>query len=175
MGAVAAVLWITAGFLVLLGVVGPKRLYWGTQAWQYRDPAAHEPSDASYDVSRVVTWVLAGLMTLSAIGVTVTASRDLTAAQVLDAADRIASEFESMEGEGFLDPSVRGVADRLGYGSELGIEDVSSFDDADRYEITNGEGQHPVCLAITADRGDPFDDDYLEAVTYDAEVTPGEC
>jgi hypothetical protein len=175
MGAAAAVLWVTAGFLVLLGVVGPKRLYWGAQAWQYKHPEANEPSDASYDVSRVVTWVLAGLMTVFAIGVSVSAGRDLTAAQVYDAASRIASEFGSLEGEGFLDPSVRGVADRLGYGAELRIEDVSSFDDADRYVLTNDEGDHPVCLAITADRGNPLDDDYLDEVTYDAEVTRGAC
>ncbi|MGA5131734.1 hypothetical protein ACPCTO_18195 [Streptomyces olivoreticuli] len=48
----ASVCWVLAAALFLVACVGPQAIYWGSRAWQYRDPKANEPSAAAYAVQR---------------------------------------------------------------------------------------------------------------------------
>jgi hypothetical protein len=45
--------------MILLTAIGPRRLYWGTEAWSHRDPHAVEPSDTAYAVQRFLFGAIA--------------------------------------------------------------------------------------------------------------------
>ena len=49
------VLWIVAILLLLLTVVDPRKLWYSTTAWQFKNPEANEPSEASFALGRVVS------------------------------------------------------------------------------------------------------------------------
>ena len=47
-------LFISGIASLVAAAIGPRNLWWALRSWAYRDPAANEPSDAAYDVERVV-------------------------------------------------------------------------------------------------------------------------
>lgn len=49
----AGILVIVVGVLVgAVLVASPRRIWWATQSWKFRDPEANEPSDAAYGMTR---------------------------------------------------------------------------------------------------------------------------
>ncbi|MFF4534459.1 hypothetical protein ACFY1P_34965, partial [Streptomyces sp. NPDC001407] len=58
----ATVCWVLAAVLFLIGCANPRAVYWGSRAWQYRNPEANEPSAAAYVVQRVGAFVSAAVL-----------------------------------------------------------------------------------------------------------------
>jgi len=44
---------IIGGIVALWLLISPQSVYWKTEAWQYKDPDANEPSDTAYSLSRI--------------------------------------------------------------------------------------------------------------------------
>lgn len=82
---VTALLWIFAAVFLLLTVVDPRSLWYATTAWQFKHPEANEPSQASFEVGRLVSGVAFAGFTVAAIATTASAVAPLTQDRLDDA------------------------------------------------------------------------------------------
>jgi hypothetical protein len=129
----------------VLGCMGQRKLFWNTQAWRYRNPEAHEPSDAALGSSRAWRFVGAAVM-LAAAGLVKTAdnARTYSTEQVRSVAEAAASRLEEPSTPGLsssFDPTVYDIVNDEGDGN-VKVRSAGT----DKYELTNRKGKHPVCL-----------------------------
>ncbi|MDI2131593.1 hypothetical protein [Yinghuangia seranimata] len=62
-------LWIVV--MVFCGIgwaVSSEDGWWETESWRYNDPAANQPSDTAFELSRIKVVAVAVVATLAAIG-----------------------------------------------------------------------------------------------------------
>ncbi|GAA1914038.1 hypothetical protein GCM10009716_24430 [Streptomyces sodiiphilus] len=63
----AVMVLLMAAVPVLIGLIGPRKLWWRFSAWKYRNPEQHVPSDAFFAYQRAVCFVGAVVMVLMAL------------------------------------------------------------------------------------------------------------
>jgi hypothetical protein len=59
------VAFVLAGVMLVMACADQRRVWWRTQARQYRNPEDHEPTDAAFTYGRVVLLISAVVMTIA--------------------------------------------------------------------------------------------------------------
>lgn len=172
----ATLTFVMAGFLLILGFVNPRRMWWRTAAWQYRNPQANEPSEQSYQAARVTYFVFAVLLALTGfVFIGIGSDLKYDQAEVRSVVDEAASELSSTEPEGLGLYSYDVEAALAEAGDANRIQVKSAGDD--RYEVTNEDGRYPVCLTVRTDSdldlGDDDGDPWERSVS--TSVDDGPC
>ena len=106
-------LWIFAILLLVLTVVDPRKLWYSTTAWQFKNPEANEPSEASFAVGRVVSGIGALGFGIAALTMTAGALAPLTQ-DGLDSAGRDAARELTGEYSKYGSPGVRAIEEQIG-------------------------------------------------------------
>lgn len=138
--------------LFVLGCMDQRKLYWKASAWQYRNPEANEPSDAALGLNRVGLFAGAVAMLVCAgIVHSADAASTYSTAEVSSVAHSVASELNRGGQPGLASPygtssEVYEAVNEKGNGN---VEVRSAG--GDRYELTNGDGENPVCLTVKVD------------------------
>lgn len=175
MGFLIGFFLVLAAIFVVLGFMDPRKVHRKVVAWQYRNPEAVEPSDAALVVGRVSYFIGAGILVVMAI--TLGSVLDETVydrSEVRSVATAAAAELRSGPAEGRSPVSVRSdvfAAVREAGGDRVMIESSGPA----RYEITNAEGDHPVCLTVTTDSDLGLGSDEPWSTTVEASVSDGRC
>ncbi|MGP4026495.1 hypothetical protein [Actinomadura sp. 3N407] len=148
------VLFIAFGALLLvLGCMNQRTLYWKLTAWQYRNPEANEPSDAALALNRFGL-IVSAVMMFAGAGIVNGAAGNpsgYSTSQVRSVASAAASKVESGTDSG-IGSSVRASSDVYDTVNEEGDGNVKIRSaGGGEYELTNREGENPVCLTVTVD------------------------
>ena len=164
-----------AAIFVVLGFMDQRAIHRKTVAWQYRNPEAHEPSDATLAVGRVSLFLGAGVLVVMAIMVnSARAEATYGRSEVRSVASAAAAELQSGPAERGSPISARPdvyAAVREAGGERVKIESSGP----DSYEITNADGDHPVCLTVTTESELNFGSDEPWRRTVEATVSDGPC
>ncbi|OLT11428.1 hypothetical protein BJF79_24170 [Actinomadura sp. CNU-125] len=158
-----------------------RTVYWKFAAWRYRNPEANEPSDTALAMNRFAMFFIAAVFAV--IGGMVIASDGTrtygsSAAEVRAVADAAAESLRRDATPG-LGPTLTesAVIDAVAAegDGEVRVENVPG--DGDRYELTNGAGENPVCLTVEVDEELDVADTDREpwSHTISASVTDGPC
>lgn len=176
---VVAIVFMFALALVMfvLGCMDQRKLYWKMAAWRYRNPEANKPSDSALAVSRgshIFGAVLLAIFAFVFIGL-----RDdqaYTRSEVLSAVRSAASELENGKSEfAPMSSEVRQALDEAASPDALTMTEADSDEDGDRYEITNSDGDHPVCLTVDAEPHLRLDENEPWSTAVTATVAEGRC
>ncbi|MFS2294144.1 MAG: hypothetical protein FWJ90_15870 [Actinomadura sp.] len=138
--------------LFLLGCMDQRKLYWKTAAWQYRNPEANEPSDAALGLNRVGLFAAAvGMLVCAGIVHSADAASTYSTSEVSSVAYSVASELNRGDQSGLASSystssEVYEAVNEKGNGN-VEIRSVGG----DRYELTNRDGENPVCLTVKVD------------------------
>ena len=158
-----------------LGFMDQRALYQRTVAWQYRNPEAHEPSDAALAVGRVALFLGAGVLVVMAIVVgSVRAEATYDQSEVRSVADSAAVDLQSGSAGRRSPMSVQSdvyAAVREAGGDRVKIESSGLHS----YEITNADGDHPVCLTVTTESDLALGSDQPWSTTVETTVSDGPC
>jgi hypothetical protein len=171
----AALLWIMTILFVILTVLDPRKLWYATTAWQFKNPEANEPSEASFALGRVVSGIAAAGFGCAAIIVTAGSIGPLTQDRLDTAGSAAASELtgsyykygtpnesdiKKALGRDDVDvKEVRTVDEDAGFGEAYDIEeyyDVTSPDD----DTIQG------CMKLSYEGGLFADDDVVVSASW---------
>ncbi|MEU6719672.1 hypothetical protein ABZ897_50155 [Nonomuraea sp. NPDC046802] len=181
-----------AGVLLVLGFVNQRKLWWSTTAWQYRNPKANEPSDASLDFGRVLSLlgaflaVVCGLIAWSydanqeqkaarrALPIIQTPTPDpvkartYSLAEVREKAEAVAAKVVGRHHDEVPAIIVAESDGNLRHKTlDRHWEGVWTIRG---YDLTNREDEHPICMT-TREYTSPVDLTTIES----AETTAGPC
>lgn len=109
----AALLWIIALVLVVLTVIDPRSLWYATTAWQFKNPEANEPSEASFTLGRLVSGVGALGFGIAAVVATFSSVAPLSQDR-LDSAGRSAVVELSGDYSQYSSPGVSAITQAIG-------------------------------------------------------------
>lgn len=172
------VLFIAFGALLLvLGCMNQRTLYWKLTAWQYRNPEANEPSDAALALNRFGLIVSAVLMFAGAGIVNAGAGTPsgYSTSQVRSVASAAASKVESGTDSG-IGSSVGTSSDIYDAVKEEGDGNVEIRSaGSGEYELTNSDGENPVCLTVTVDNELNLGGDEPWSHSISTSVNDGPC
>ncbi|TDC55228.1 hypothetical protein E1281_13760 [Actinomadura sp. KC345] len=177
MTALIVLFLVLAAATFVLGCLDQRMLYWKTHAWQYKNPEANEPSDAALTLNRF--GLFAGAVTLAVTTVVlmdVDRSTTYSTSQVRSVAQAAASKVDQGAQSGIgssfgASSSVYDAVNEEG-GGNVEIRSAGSG----KYELTNRDGENPVCLTVEVENdlnlgGD--DGPWSHSVT--TSVTEGPC
>jgi hypothetical protein len=161
---------VMAAFLVVVGFMDQQKLHRRRAGWQYKDPEAVELSDSAVVLGRVFAFLGAGFLVALAFGLR--AEYTYNQAEVRSAANSAAAELSrGAIGDDFILAPQKPIRDALkagGHGPKVKLQGpVGSR--GYRYEITNINGDHPVCLTATFDAAGP------NGPQLKSTVTDGRC
>jgi hypothetical protein len=166
---------VLAAIFLVLGLMDPRTVHRKVVAWQYRDPEANEPSDAALVVGRVSYFLGAGVLVVMAMALgSVLAENTYDRSEVMSVASAAAAKLRSGPAERRTPVSVR--SDVLAAVGEAGGDRIKiESSGPDTYEITNTDGDHPVCLRVTTESD--LDLGWAEpwSPTVEATVSDGRC
>lgn len=155
---IAVLFWILAALMVVLAVIGPRRLYWRFDAKFQRHPEANEPSDAGYAVRQGSTVVAAVILVVAAIGFTAwrgdakyESASDLYLV-ASSAGNELSSSGSTYSFGPFFSEVERAVFDAGDEGQLEVVESGENESGADQYEIRTRDGRFAVCLSVSIDR-----------------------
>lgn len=156
--ALMIVLFVLAVPMFVLGMMNQRKLWWKIAAWRYKDPSTHEPSETFNTWNRFGYFfgggvmVVMGFVFLSMIG-----SYTFDASGVRSHADQAASVLEEEEPAFSFGPTeseIEWALEQVAPSGALRLEERGDSEDGDdRYEITNRNGEHPVCLTVGTEGG----------------------
>ncbi|TDC60809.1 hypothetical protein E1200_29835 [Actinomadura sp. GC306] len=152
MTALIVMCFLLAAVFFALGCMDQRKLYWKLTSWQYRRPEANEPSDAAYALNRFGMFLGAVMMlVLAAVVNAADASSTYSTAQVRSVASSAASELDQGTQSG-IGSSYRASSDVYDAVNEHGGGNVKIRSvGGGEYELTNRDGENPVCLTVTVD------------------------
>ena len=175
-----ALLWIMAMVLVVLTVVDPRKLWYSTSAWQFKNPEANEPSEASFALGRVVSGIAAVGFVIAAIVLTAGAVAPLSQERLdsagYDAARELSGTFYK-----YGTPGVSRIEDAIGRDDVEVREGTTENEDAgfgeaygieETYELTGTDDPSVHgCLTVSYDGGLFADSEVSVSTSYSS----GEC
>ncbi|TDB92238.1 hypothetical protein [Actinomadura sp. 7K534] len=152
MTALIVMCFVLAAVFFVLGCMDQRKLYWKTAAWQYRRPEANEPSEAAHVFNRIGLFLGAAMMlVLAAVLNAADASSTYSTAQVRSVASSAASDLNQGTQSG-IGSSFRASSDLYDAVNEHGGGNVKIRSaGSGEYELTNRDGENPVCLTVTVD------------------------
>ncbi|MEE1757438.1 hypothetical protein [Streptomyces sp. SP18CS02] len=190
MTGVIIVFFALAAVTLALALADQRWLYRRLMAWRYRDPAAHEPSDAACRAGRVLAFLVCGallFMGFRALDFTDDSSWNRSELRsVVEAAAGSLEEDAHIGGaggaEGLIRDALRDAADSDGEGPsyDLAVEAQG----AQKYAISTLTGEYPFCLTLGEEESSgggvavPGADGSTTVITeYDltADVSEGRC
>lgn len=178
MAALIVMCFVLAAVFFVLGCMDQRKLYWKLTAWQYRRPEANEPSDAAHALNRFGLFCGAVMMlVLAAILNAADTTRTYSTAQVRSVASAAASELDrgTQSGIGSSIDTSSDVHDAVNEHGGGNVEIRSAG--GGEYELTNRDGENPVCLTVTVDNdlniGGRIGEPWSHSVS--TSVTEGSC
>ncbi|WP_228001181.1 hypothetical protein [Nocardia australiensis] len=184
------VLGLLAAVLVVAACGDQRRRWWKRHAWRYRDPQACEPSDAALVAWRVAKLVAAAVLVAGTFVVNGPVrsafaydQRDVWAVAVQAAARLNGRTQDNITEVALTQRARRVVADAAGdrarfkEGTGTFMEDRPKYSlkySVNTFEITNADGDHPVCLTVFADRL-PESTAEVAKITTETTMTEGRC
>jgi hypothetical protein len=175
----AIFLWLVAVIVIIMGLSDQRSLYWKWQAWRYRDPEAHEPSERAYDRQRGRSLFGAGMCVIAGfVMLSLNGSLIKDQSEVRSAAESVASDIDGTSPQ-LISPfsvseeiydamrDIRGVKMEQIWGAWSG--------DEQRYEFTNDQGDNPVCLIVDSDSQADLLSEELWRTTITTSVQDGKC
>ncbi|RYB93892.1 hypothetical protein EUA93_05700 [Nocardioides oleivorans] len=175
-----AVLWIVALLLLVLTVVNPRQLWYATTAWQFKNPQANEPSEASFALGRVVSGIAALGFGIAALVTTVGSVGPLSQERLDSVGSAAARDLTGEYGK-YGSPGVAAIEDAIGrddvevregrtvnedapFGESYGIEEYYELEGVEDDSIRG-------CIEIAYDGGLFHDGD----IDVDATYSTGAC
>ena len=149
MTALIILFFVLAAAMFVLGCMDQRTLYWKISAWQYKNPEANEPSDAAFGLNRFGLFAGAATMVvMSVILMGVDNSNTYSTSQVMAVAQTAASELDQggKSGIGSSFGTSSKVYDAVNEEGDGNVEIRSAG--GSRYELTNRDGENPVCLTV---------------------------
>ncbi len=173
-------LWIMAILLLVLTVVDPRKLWYSTTAWQFKNPQANEPSEASFALGRVVSGVAALGFGIAALVATVGAVAPLSQER-LDSAGYDAARELTGDYSQYGSPGTSAVQEAIGRDDVRVQEGETVNDDApigesygiqEFYELEGAEDDSITgCLELSYEGGLFHEGDLDVSASY----TSGAC
>ncbi|TDD79178.1 hypothetical protein E1293_24135 [Actinomadura darangshiensis] len=177
------VLWLLAVILVLAACVGQRKLWWRTHAWRFRDPQGREPSGAALVAGRVAKLALAAVLVAATFLVNGPVRAALSADQQRDVEMLALQAAVSLPGGPLeitysaLQPHVHKTFSDAIRG-RAALTEGDPFTDGDRsglkFELTDTDGDHPVCLTVTVHRL-PESSALRAVITMSTTMAKGHC
>lgn len=177
-----ALCWIAAILFGLLALIDPRKLWWATSAWQFRNPEANEPSAAANAVGRVVAAVFALGFGIAAISMTIDSAAPYTQERLDELGRQAGAEFGGSyykygsPGESsidsWLDDETGGSVTVAAAGRTVeslggGFKDDSRY--VEKFELTSTDDESAQgCLTTEYDGGLFHDGDIIVSASYDS-------
>ncbi|MBX9394187.1 hypothetical protein K4749_11400 [Streptomyces sp. TRM72054] len=178
---IAVIFFVAAAALVVMTLIGPRRLF-EVAMKQFRDPEAAAkvlmPSDGQFLFRSIAGWVGAVVMALGGCYALSLADghgdNGASASEVRAATEHVAREIDgvvmSARDSGYDTPEIEGMLIRAGEHS-LQVEGTGA---GAGFTLTNADGDHPVCLSIDEQDTPPPSVDALPPHTGSRSISPGD-
>ncbi|QFG22759.1 hypothetical protein [Actinomadura sp. WMMB 499] len=143
---------VAAVVFFVLACMDQRKFYWTFSSWRYADPEANEPSAAARTMNRVWLLVSCALCLGTAVyALDFDGSGAYSAVEVKAVAKAVASDLERGSGSGFR--SSAGVSSEVHDTVREESDGLVEVDGGtDGYELTNVDGENPVCLVVDIER-----------------------
>lgn len=149
-----AILWILFGVALVMALIGPRRVF-RMQAPMMKHPEAREASDLGYYFTSTIQWGLVVAIGIAALIVTLNETRSYQREDVqlivYDASRDLENGSEGLIGAMSVEEAVaqHGDLDRL-HIQEIPLRaDPTQDGTTSHWQVSNSEGEHPFCLAVT--------------------------
>ncbi|TDC77228.1 hypothetical protein [Actinomadura sp. 7K507] len=151
---------VLAAVLLVAACMNQRKLWWSTRAWRYQDPDAFEPTKTALIVGRVAKLVAAAVLVGGAVLVdgpvrdsTAYDQRDVWSVAVQASADLDGRPLVNVNEFDLQDQVRKALADAAGDQAKAEEKKKSGLlAHGLPFEITNADGDHPVCMTVYADR-----------------------
>ena len=173
---------VLAAVLLIAACMNQRKLWWSTRAWRYKDPDAFEPTKTALIVGRVAKLVAAAVLVAGAVLVngpvrdsTLYDQRDVWSVAVQASADLKGRPMVNLNEYALQKWVAKTVTDAAGDQARAEEKKASALLSSGLpFEITNVEGDHPVCVTVYADRL-PESTATRSLVTVSTSIDQGRC